>query len=246
MAEWRKDRRTLAVQVRDLIWTMIQEEHYHPGDRLPSEQELVGRFGISRGALREALKILEEERVVLCQHGIGRFVAPSPSDILSEDITRLKSTTEFANSLGFTFSKRVLSARQEPAAGVICTHLDLPEGVPVMVLERVFNGPEGPIIYSIDIFPRSLVSEDMDMEHFQGSLLQAIEQNGQNRLEYSKTVLRAVILDEELSRRIGTTTCSPWILLEQVNYNGRDRPILYSKDYHCGEKFQFRVLRRRR
>jgi len=47
-------------------------------------------------------------------------------------------------------------------------------------------------------------------------------------------------------RRIGVPECVPWILMEQVNFTERNRPVLYSKDYHRSDKIQFRVVRHRR
>lgn len=46
------------------IWDVLREEilrgQYRPGERLPSERDLAARFGANRGAVREALKKLEQ------------------------------------------------------------------------------------------------------------------------------------------------------------------------------------------
>lgn len=47
-----------------------------PGDRLPSERELVVMTGVSRLPLREALGILKGLGIVEAQHGRGVFVLP--------------------------------------------------------------------------------------------------------------------------------------------------------------------------
>ena len=242
----REDRRPLAMQLRDRIWDMVQVECYRTGDKLPSEDNLATRFGVSRATVREALKVLEEERVILCRHGVGRFLAPDPSSVLSEEITRLKSVTEMARGLGIPISTQVLSLREEPAQDVVRARLNLEIGSTVVVLERMRLAHGESIIYSIDIFPRRLSIGELHPEEFAGSLLSVMEEKWNTRLAYSKTVLSAVIIDSELSRRIGVADGIPWILMEQVNYDAQDRPILYSKDYHRGDKIQFRVLRRRR
>ncbi|MDI7274342.1 MAG: GntR family transcriptional regulator [Anaerolineae bacterium] len=246
MSGLRDDRRPLAAQLRDRIWEAIQEGNYRPGERLPSEEELTARFGVSRATVREALKILEEERVVVCRHGLGRFLVPDPAGSLSEEITRLKSVTEMAQGLGIATSTRVLSVREEPADERVRAHLSLEPGSTVVVLERVRSARREPIIFSIDIFPRKLVVGELQPEAFTGSLLALMEGQWGARLAYSKAVISAVMLDPLLSQRIGVPEGLPWILLEQLNYDPQDRPILFSKDYHRGDKFQFRVLRRRR
>ena len=242
----REDRRPLAVQLRDRIWEAVQEGDYKTGERLPSEQEFAARFGVSRATVREALKILEEERVVICRHGVGRFLAPDPSSVLSEEITHLKSVTEMAQALGITASTRVLSMCEEPAEDPVRTHLALEPGSTIVILERVRLTHGKPVIYSLDVFPRRLVIGELRREDFTGSLISIMEGEWGAKLAYAKSTLSAVMLDPELSRRIAVPEGIPWILMEQVNYDPQDRPILYSKDYHRGDKIQFRVLRRRR
>jgi GntR family transcriptional regulator len=242
----REDRRSLAAQLRDRLWDEVQGGTLRTGERLPSEQELAGRFGVSRATVREALKTLEEERLLICRHGVGRFLAPDPSSVLSEEITHLKSVTEMAQGLGITTTTRVLSMGEEPAGDLVRSHLELGPESTVVVLERARLAHGQPIIYSIDIFPRRLVVGELRPVEFAASLISVMEAKWGMRLAYSKATISAVMLDRDLSRRIGVDEEIPWILMEQVNYDPQDRPILYSKDYHRGDKIQFRVLRRRR
>ena len=246
MTTLREDRRPLPIQVRDRIWETAQSGAFRPGEKLPSEEELAARFGVSRATVREALKILEEEHVILCRHGVGRFLAPDPSGVLSDDITRLKSVTELSRGLGITTSTRVLSLHEEPANETVRERLGLEPGSTAVVLERVRLARREPIIYSIDIFPRRLAVGELRAKDLQGSLVQVMEEQWGTHMTYSKATISAVVLDGALSERIAVPSGMPWILLEQVSYGPQDRPILYSKDYHRGDKIQFRVLRRRR
>src|SRR5690349_16713412 len=47
---------------------------YQPLDRLPPERELAQRLGTNRNTLREALRILESERLVRARQGDGTIV----------------------------------------------------------------------------------------------------------------------------------------------------------------------------
>jgi GntR family transcriptional repressor for pyruvate dehydrogenase complex len=59
---------TVARRLRD----EILQGRYQPGDRLPSERELVERLGIHRGAIREGLRALAELRLIEIKPGGAR------------------------------------------------------------------------------------------------------------------------------------------------------------------------------
>jgi DNA-binding FadR family transcriptional regulator len=67
-------------QVRDQLESAIDRGHYKPGDRLPSERELVELLGVSRVSVREAIRSMEAVGRVKVVHGRGCFVATSRSD----------------------------------------------------------------------------------------------------------------------------------------------------------------------
>ena len=54
---------------------LIKDGRYRPGDRLPSERDLIGRLGISRSSLRKAFDALEREGSIWRHVGKGTFVA---------------------------------------------------------------------------------------------------------------------------------------------------------------------------
>ena len=61
--------------VLDTLRDEILTGQYRPGERLPSERELAARFETSRGAVREALKKLEQLGIASIQKGGVRVVA---------------------------------------------------------------------------------------------------------------------------------------------------------------------------
>jgi GntR family transcriptional repressor for pyruvate dehydrogenase complex len=58
------------------------------GSRLPSEKELGLRFGISRNAIREALKSLEERGLVRIENGKGAYVTTPGDEVVRAAIAR--------------------------------------------------------------------------------------------------------------------------------------------------------------
>lgn len=60
------------------IQTMIEENQLRPGERIPSENELVRQFGMSRCTVRRAIELLAVRGVVEKRHGSGTFVCGFP------------------------------------------------------------------------------------------------------------------------------------------------------------------------
>lgn len=60
----------------------ISDRRFRPGDRLPQERALVEDFGMSKGSVREALKALETQGLIVTRTGPGggAFVADVPPD----------------------------------------------------------------------------------------------------------------------------------------------------------------------
>ncbi len=61
----------------------ITNENLKAGSKLPNETQLCEITGVSRGTIREAIKILNTENVVTIQRGVGTFVSENPG--VSED-----------------------------------------------------------------------------------------------------------------------------------------------------------------
>ncbi|GAB2844914.1 FCD domain-containing protein [Actinoallomurus bryophytorum] len=61
--------------VAEQILQLIAELRLHPGDRMPTENDLAARLGTSRTVVREAIKILSAIGRVRAQKGRGLYVA---------------------------------------------------------------------------------------------------------------------------------------------------------------------------
>lgn len=62
-------RRKLADEIFDRLKAMIMNGECRPGESLPSERELMTRFGVGRPAIREALQALANLGLITISHG---------------------------------------------------------------------------------------------------------------------------------------------------------------------------------
>jgi len=70
----RRRPRPLALDLVDALSARIREGRLAPGDKLPTEGQVMQEFGVSRTVVREALSKLQAGGMVETRHGIGTFV----------------------------------------------------------------------------------------------------------------------------------------------------------------------------
>ena len=66
-----RDRRSRPTRVADAIKDWLVERNMAPGDRLPGEAELMARFGMAKGTIREAMRILQAQGLIETRTGPG-------------------------------------------------------------------------------------------------------------------------------------------------------------------------------
>ena len=71
------------------IHELIKEGRFKARDQLPSERELAETFKVSRTSVREALRALETQGLVVSRTGMGNFVADLPVESLIGPLARL-------------------------------------------------------------------------------------------------------------------------------------------------------------
>jgi GntR family transcriptional repressor for pyruvate dehydrogenase complex len=85
--------------MRELLEEIAVGE-YAPGDLLPREVDLVTRFQLSRGVVRECIRGLEERGVVAVTHGRGaRVTEPGSWNVLDPEVLRAMLAAPGGDSL---------------------------------------------------------------------------------------------------------------------------------------------------
>ncbi len=94
-------RRRVCDIVYDQLRSTIDGGTWNPGDRIPSEKELVALFQVSRATIREAIKKLESRGYLETRHGSGSYVkerdpgSEALLNILSRDSATIQDMMEF-------------------------------------------------------------------------------------------------------------------------------------------------------
>jgi len=95
------------VHISQQLRGMILEGTYGPGDAIPSEAELMAKFGTARGTVRQAVDVLVSEGLVRRQHGKGTFVQLQP---IRHSILNFGSLTDSLRGRAETATSHVVEA----------------------------------------------------------------------------------------------------------------------------------------
>lgn len=243
MDEPLRDTRTLVIQLRDRIADLIRDEGLGPGDKLPTEAQLTARFKISRPALREALKLLEQDGVITVEHGRGRFISAMSAVHVDRTITVFESVTDMARQYGYQPKNKVLSIAEEAPDEIIARQLHLQPGERVIRIERLRLEGDTPIMYCLDYVPRSLIPARLYDIDWSGSLLALLDEHKQ-RPRMSAASVKAVMLPDEVVARNDLRDFGPALLITETCFSAAGLPVIYAIDYHRGSHFTFSLVRK--
>ena len=100
----------VAEEIADRIRVLILDGTLRPGEPLPGERQLAVRFGVSRGSIRDAFRMLETIGLLETRHGQGTF----PRDL---DVNRLVAPLASILTYRPELSEELLDVRRmfEPA-----------------------------------------------------------------------------------------------------------------------------------
>jgi GntR family transcriptional repressor for pyruvate dehydrogenase complex len=110
----------VVTQVHDLI----RQGKFKAGDQLPAERELAETFKVSRTSVREALRALETQGLIISRTGMGNFVVDLPIESLVAPLAKLLIQEKDALADIFEMRK-LIEPRIASLAAQRATHRDI-------------------------------------------------------------------------------------------------------------------------
>ena len=143
-------RATVWAAIAETLRTEIGAGHYQPGERLPTEAALSGRFGVNRHAVRRAVADLAEAGLVRARRGAGVFVTAQPTDY---PIGRRVRFHRNIAATGRLPRKRMLHIETRVANALEAEALGLTPGAKVVACEGVSMMETTPLALFQSTFP---------------------------------------------------------------------------------------------
>lgn len=122
-----------------------------PGDQLPAERELAQRFGVSRTAVREAVKALREKGLVEAYSGRGTFITDGTTQAVRQSLDLM---VKIGQPDGSSHLAEVRAILEPEIAGLAATRIQDPELATmreaVAMMDRAGNDPDAYIEADLD------------------------------------------------------------------------------------------------
>jgi GntR family transcriptional regulator len=232
----------MAVQVANALRRRLRQE-YADGGRLPSEHDMAAELGVSRGTVRQALTILQQEGAVSRQQGAGTFANPNVLGIQA----RVDFAYEFGQLIeaaGYKASIQTLEVRPDAASAAVAQRLDLAPGTPVLVLHKLFLASGQPAIFVIEHLPTSLIREPYQAAELEEPLFQFLERRCHAPVDYILSEIMPSQAGDGVPELLNVAPGSPLLKFVEVFYSRKNAPLGLATIYFRDPLIRFHALRK--
>jgi GntR family transcriptional regulator len=226
-------------QLRDRLQRALRSGEWDPQRPLPSERELVERFGVSRATVRQAIGDLEREGWLVRRRGKGTFAAGA---VVEQPLARLSGFSEVMREQGREPGSRLLGAVLEPPGPAVARALGLGPGGVVAVVTRLRLADAVPLMVERSHLDYALVPGLL--EHapaLTGSLYALLAERYRLRLHGGEEILEAAPAPPWVAKALGLRPGAPILYTERVVTTDAGTPLEVAHRYARGDLCRFRV-----
>lgn len=227
------------VQVKKALQEHIERGDWQPGDQLPGESQLCQMFDVSRTVIRQALREMEYEGLVVRRKGKGTFAAEPK--IVEGLFQKLTGFYQDMVERGHTPVTQVLKQKVVPASSKVAAYLNLELGTQVLQIDRLRFVQDEPIVFVTTYLPYALCPEVLHTDLSSQSLYAFLEEQHGMVIARGHRTLEAVPANEYEAHLLQVEKGSPLIMLDSVSYLEDGTPIEYYHAIHRGDRSRFEV-----
>ena len=229
----------LFAQVRDALKASIADGSLAPGDKLPSEEALERRFGVSRVTIRQALSDLQAMDMIEKVNGKGSFVRRTSRH--PSEMGPLTGFYETMRRRGHVAAGIVSAIKRVKADPTVATALRLPVDGPVsrVSITRLVDGEVHAfqLCYGGQGLLQAMCREDLGVN----DLLTVLRQRLGYRVVRSHIDFEAVNASDAMAKQLQTRVDAALLRIHITSYDGQGTPIMYNEFVARGDRFRYQL-----
>lgn len=204
----------LYAQLRDVLVSRIESGVWSPGERIPTEMELMKEYGVGRATVRQAVLDLVNKGLLYRKQGKGTFVNAETGHC---DLELALSFTAEMLARGAAPGAEVLKKEVVAADKEVREKLGLKRGQKVLRLERLRTADGAAMAFEVSHLNYQLVP-GIENGNLAGSLYQLVTRVYGVPLLHARHTIHAEAAQEPVAGMIGVPPGSPVLVLERVTF----------------------------
>ncbi len=210
-------------QIKVLLTQSLIGGEWRPGEMIPSEIDLAGRFKVSQGTVRKAIDSLAGENILIRRQGKGTFVATHNEEGIKLRFLRLTA----ANGQKEALQNELLNCTKTKADNRIASILEIKTGAALIEVKRLLTFSGRPLIYDHIVIPAAPFKgiNGTRIEENQGSMYSMYETEYGIRMIRAEERLTAVAANKEVADALNLQLGAPLLSIERVSYTYGDKPM---------------------
>lgn len=227
----------LYYQLKEALLEQMQS--MQPDTLLPSENQLIEQYGLSRTTVRQAIsELLKDDRAYTVK-GKGTFVSRPKIDL--RYMNKVESFSQQITENGMQPSTKVLTREIVGASSVVAKALGIAKGAEVIHIERIRYADDEAIAYVDSYHPyplcRALLEHDLSRE----SLYNTLAGTPDAKVVRVKRSIEAKLSDNAVSHLLNIKVGFPIQFFVSVAYAASDTPVEYCQSQYRGDRNIFTV-----
>jgi GntR family transcriptional regulator len=223
------------LQLKNYLKDKIVNKVYLPGDLLPSEKELAGRFNISRMTVRQAIATLQHEGLIFREKGRGTFVA---RNIIEKQVELLSFSQDMKNRKMEPGSKVIDYLQIDPDAS-IREKLQLEEKEQVYLLKRLRLADHIPMAIEYCYLPCRLFPGLLKYNMETCSLYEIIQSDFYFKFSFARQVLAATKLARDDASLLLIKGPGFVLMASRTLYSDNNTALEYTETLYHPERYQY-------
>ena len=210
-------------QIKALITQSLQSGEWKPGELIPSEVELAGRYKVSQGTVRKAIDELAAENLVVRRQGKGTFVATHNEARAHFRFLKLvpdEGVTQHPDH-------QYIEVKRIRAAAEVARLLDLKSGDAVVYIKRIMSFEGVPTILEELWLPgqlfKGLTAERL--AEYKGPMYGLFESEFGTRMIRATEKIRAVAADAGAAEYLKVPEGTPLLCADRISFTYGDKAV---------------------
>ena len=224
-------------QIEHLIRHRIASGEYQPGTQIPSENELCRHLNVSRITLREALRGLVEDHLLVKVQGKGTFVALKPPKRLAP--VKYTGFLEEIEQRVRRMSVTDVEINRIPATPELREALDLAADAEVILIKRLREIDNEPFSFTLNYLPSHIGSRIRSKDLYALPLLRILQDDLKIPIVRARETVDAAPADPEIAQRLGIPLLYPVMHMKRLMYTSNDRPLELVETYYRADKYHY-------